>query len=125
MIILQWNDPFGGSANDYDLYLVDPSESGIFAASVGFQNGIQDPVEAIAVINNGGSPAVAKIVVNKFSGANRRLEMFVLGGAFPTAVLEYNVPAGSVFGHPALPAVLATGAISACAPAHDADEPFT
>jgi hypothetical protein len=44
---LKWDDPFGASANDYDLYLLD-SRLHIIARSASRQNGNDDPVEWIA-----------------------------------------------------------------------------
>lgn len=45
--VLQWSDPLAGSANDYDLFLVDPAGALVVAASLNFQNGTQDPFEFI------------------------------------------------------------------------------
>ena len=47
LFTLQWSDPSGGSANDYDLYLLDPSRSAVWAASTNVQNGNDDPFEWI------------------------------------------------------------------------------
>src|SRR5262249_27767050 len=52
---LWWADPLGGSANDYDLYVLNSASSAILAASTNLQNGTQDPVELIgspSVLNN-------------------------------------------------------------------------
>ena len=133
LVFLQWNDPFGGSANDYDLFLLNQAEndsvcvfdgSTCFPFSTEFQTGTQDPIEAVFFFNSTGVPVTGKIVVNRFAGVTRRLEMFVLGGHFPTAIQQYNVPDGSIFGHAGVPSALATGAISACASEHAGDELF-
>ena len=47
LFTLQWSDPFGGSDNDYDLYLLDPTLSTVWAASTNIQNGNDDPFESI------------------------------------------------------------------------------
>src|SRR5262249_46671538 len=39
---LWWADPLGGSANDYDLYVLNSASSAILAASTNLQNGTQD-----------------------------------------------------------------------------------
>ncbi|MCX7048646.1 MAG: S8 family serine peptidase, partial [Candidatus Sumerlaeota bacterium] len=44
---LQWSDPSAGSANDYDLYLLDPTLNIIIVSSTNVQNGTQDPYEYI------------------------------------------------------------------------------
>src|SRR5262249_45346603 len=46
--VLQWNDPFRGSVNDYDLAAVDADFGTLLAASSNVQNGTQDPLESIA-----------------------------------------------------------------------------
>jgi len=43
--ILTWNDPFGSSSNDYDLFLVDHNTGQVAASSTNPQSGTQDPVE--------------------------------------------------------------------------------
>jgi hypothetical protein len=47
VITLQWSDPWGSSANDYDLYLFNPNLTQLVAVSTNIQNGVQDPFEGI------------------------------------------------------------------------------
>src|SRR5262249_43082813 len=42
--ILQWNDPFGGAADDYDMAIFD-ADLNLVTFSVDTQNGTQDPIE--------------------------------------------------------------------------------
>ncbi|MCH8815396.1 MAG: S8 family serine peptidase [Chloroflexi bacterium] len=122
--VLQWNDPFGGSANDYDLWLVNEAETDFLCptcASEELQTGFQDPIEGLCYFNNTGNPVRGKIAIRRFSGIAKRLEMFVLGGQ----VEEYNIPDGSVFGHAAVPDVLAIGAINASDPGNDNIAPYS
>lgn len=123
--ILQWNDRFGLSGNDYDLLLLDFSETGLLAFSGAFQTGNDDPFEAFCYYNNTGSTLTAKLVVQRWSGANRRLELFNFGFLFSNSIQEYNIPSGSVFGHPGVPGVLAVGAIDASDPGHDTIEAYS
>ena len=51
VIFLSWDDPMGGSANNYDLYLVERSSGRIVASSTDVQQGAQDPVEVIDYVN--------------------------------------------------------------------------
>ena len=120
--VLQWNDRFGLSANDYDLFVLDETETSVIAGSIDPQDGTQDPIEATCVFNPTAFTVRVKVVVLRFSGASRRLEMFLLGN---TLNEEYRVPGDSIFGHPAVPGVLATGAIDAADPGHDDIEPFS
>ena len=55
VIFLSWDDPMGGSANNYDLYLIERSSGRVVASSTDVQRGAQDPVEAIDFVNNGAS----------------------------------------------------------------------
>jgi hypothetical protein len=47
LITLHWNDPQGGSGNDYDLILLDPTGTTIFDVGADEQTGIDDPYEFI------------------------------------------------------------------------------
>jgi hypothetical protein len=121
-IVLQWNDPFGGSGNDYDLIVTDQAESEPLAVSSGTQDGDDDPIEGLFLINPNPGPVRLKVVVPKFSGADKLVKLFFFGSV---VLEEYSVPGGSVFGHPAVPAVLATGAIGASDPGNDTIESFS
>jgi subtilisin family serine protease len=119
--ILQWNDPFGASANDYDLFLLDENLN-VVAVSDDAQVGAQDPIEAVSVLNRSNSDAVANVVINRFGqSAPRRLELFCLGAR----ALEHVTPAGSIIGHPALPEVVSVAAIDAADPGLDQVESFS
>jgi hypothetical protein len=52
-IFLSWDDKFGASANNYDLYLVQQSTGRVVASSTTVQNGRQDPSEVIDYVNRG------------------------------------------------------------------------
>ena len=129
LVFLQWNDPFGGSGNNYDLALINEAENDFlclpFCVSTGSQTGFQDPIEVVTYVNDTGSPVRGKVVVGRFSGLNRRLEMFLLHVEGDVVIEQYNIPVGSVFGHKAVPGVLAVGAIDAEDPGHDNIEPFS
>jgi subtilisin family serine protease len=115
-IFLQWNDLFGGSASDYDLYVYNSSGE-IIGRSEAIQDGDDDPFEALlGWKHNKDVPETYKIAVTKFFGEDKQIKLFIL----TTAVLsEYAVPAGSIFGHPAVSGVLATAAIHAADPGND------
>src|SRR5262245_36866424 len=118
--ILQWNDPFGASGNDYDLLLLDQDLNPI-ATSEDPQNGGQDPIEVVDVVNQTGSDAIAHLLINRVQGEARRLELFCLGASS----LEHSTAAGSIVGHPALDEVVAVAAIDAADPGLDEVEPFS
>jgi subtilisin family serine protease len=119
--ILQWNDPFGASANDYDLFLLDQNLN-VIAVSDDAQTGTQDPIEAVSVSNRSTGDAVANVVIDRFGqSAPRRLELFCLGAR----ALEHVTPAGSIIGHPALPEVVSVAAINVADPGLDQVESFS
>jgi hypothetical protein len=119
--VLQWNDPFGGSANDYDLALFDPSSLALLALSASSQTGTQDPIEVVQMTNVSGTPRAVGAAIEKASGADRMLEMFCIGGAAE----EYVTISGSIFGHAGLPEVVAVGAIDVGDPGLDDVEGFS
>jgi len=119
--VLQWNDPFGASANDYDLFLLDQNMR-IIAVSDDPQVGAQDPIETISVLNVGTSNAVANLVIDRFGQSEpRRLELFCLGAS----ALEHMTPAGSIIGHPALSEVVSVAAIDVADVGLDQVESFS
>ena len=121
-IVLQWNDPFGGSGNDYDLIVTDEAESAPLFISADIQDGDDDPIEGLLLTNSNPGPVRLKVVVPKVSGADKLVKLFVLGSV---VLEEYSVPGGSIFGHATVPGVLTTGAIAASDPGHDTIEPFS
>jgi Subtilase family len=96
-VSLVWDDPFGASTNDYDLFLIpltcngfDPSNhlplppcsiSGppVVGASTDSQTGTQDPVEIAALVNNTSSIAAVGIVIQNVSNlaAARTFDIFI------------------------------------------------
>jgi hypothetical protein len=68
-IFLNWNDPFGGSSNNYDLYLVQQSTGRVVASSTDVQSGRQDPVETIDYVNRTGAQDFFRIVVQNVRDA--------------------------------------------------------
>jgi subtilase family protein/ASPM-SPD-2-Hydin domain-containing protein len=107
-IFLNWDDPFGASSNNYDLYLVQQSTGGVVASSTDTQSGGQDPVEFIDFVNRG-SPDTFRIVVQNVRDAAqpRTLNLFTFQPECATAGplllspgrherLNYNTPSRSL-----------------------------
>ena len=69
VIFLSWDDPMGGSANNYDLFLVEKTTGRIVAASRDVQRGAQDPQEFIDYVNNGSSGLFEMVVQNVLDNA--------------------------------------------------------
>ena len=91
--VLQWADPLGASANDYDLFLVD-GEGNVLpsSSSTDTQDGTQDPIE---IVLNFFPYEDVRLVIVKVSGEARYLRLQL----FP-AKLEIAT-AGATYGHSA------------------------
>jgi subtilisin family serine protease len=111
LCVLQWNDRFGSSANDYDLELWDleATPNVPIDVSANVQSGSQDPFEAVGVHNGGTSTGQVGLRVRRESGATRRLKIFCLGAAN----MAPRTTEGSIFGHPSVPEVVAVAAMDA------------
>lgn len=109
VVVLTWNDPFGASSNNYDLYLIDEATGGVAASSTDPQNGTQDPVEFIDYTNSTGAQGFFDIVVQNVGNqaAVRTLDLFAFqpecgfGGPIPVTsgtnlLMNYNTAAGSL-----------------------------
>ena len=117
-ITLRWNDTWGSSSNDYDLYLcfdvnhdgtVPDASNEIVAASEDVQDGAGcDPVEQINY--TAGYSGYYYIVIHKYSGANVVLHLFAdFGYSDP---IEYPVASGSLCIPADSPNVVTVGAVA-------------
>ena len=104
-IVLQWADPVGGSANDYDLFLIDAANT-VLASSTNTQDGSQDPIEFI-VGSCSNAYQGARLVIVKNAGAADRYLRLNTGGT-----LEFAT-AGQTFGHAASQDAIGVAAVDA------------
>ena len=119
-VILQWSEPFGKAAANYDLVILAGDEVTEVAASRTVQNGSGDPVESVHLVNTAASAVTRNVTIERKSGPIEDLKMFTLGAT----VLEHAVLRGSIFGQPGVAGVVAATAISAFDPGHDTIERF-
>ncbi|MGW4063746.1 S8 family peptidase [Amycolatopsis sp. NPDC004747] len=77
-VTLFWSDPWGKSANDYDLFILNSSGS-VVASSENAQSGSQNPYEIASVPTSGSG---YKVAVVKYSGADRFIALNVIRGRF-------------------------------------------
>ena len=128
-VFLQWNDKFGASANDYDLFAcpagLKPTkfnlQNGQCKGGTRIQDGDDNPSERVhASFSN---VFEADIYVRKFEDGDedKRLELLVTD----EVILEHRVPEGGVVGHAAAAEVIAVGAIDASDPGHDTPQSFS
>ncbi len=99
---LHWADPLGGAADDYDLYILDASETVIKAVSASTQDGTQDPLEYIYPSDTCGTPTQSGycpaigdlVVVALFNGSTRAFhidtERATLAIGTPSATFGHN-----------------------------------
>jgi subtilisin family serine protease len=102
VVTLSWSDPLGASTNDYDLYLLDETGSGIVDYSENWQNGANDPFEIMGYALPG-----EQIVIVKYLGEDRFLHLTTNRGR-----LEYGTD-GQISGHPAAERAFAVAAVDA------------
>lgn len=76
VIVLTWDDPAGGSGNDYDLYLVEERSGRVVARGADAQRGAQDPLEFIVYANRGESGMHRILIQNAGNAAPRNLNLF-------------------------------------------------
>ncbi len=93
-IVLQWADPVGGSANDYDLFLID-ADNNVLASSTSTQDGTQDPIEYIGGSCSDDREDTRLVIVKNAGAADRYVRL-----NYARAGLEIAT-AGRTFGHPA------------------------
>ena len=101
-VILQWADPLGASANDYDLFLVD-GDGNVLASSTDTQDGTQDPIETIS--SGIFAYSDARLVIVKVSGADRYLRLQTFERQLEIAT------AGNTYGHPAAQNAIGVGQV--------------
>jgi hypothetical protein len=78
VIFLTWDDTFGQSANNYDLYLIRQSTGQVVARSIDVQSGSQDPLEAIDYTNAGANDTFQIVVQNvRDSAQPRNLNLYL------------------------------------------------
>jgi hypothetical protein len=113
-VVLQWNDQFGSSGNDYDLSLMRISSGSTVATSFNRQDGNDDPLEAFSYTAFfAGDYAV---IVDKYSGSTKTLEVYIYPGSGVSVYSNNITPVDAIFGHPAVSGVLAVGAVDEATP---------
>lgn len=108
-VILQWDDRFGTSANNYDLFLYDDSGREI-ARSVNLQDGDDDPMEWVRFVNSADRPREFTVKVVQAAAEDALLEIYVLPLSGRSVELDPYTPEDSVFGQQAVKQALVVGA---------------
>jgi subtilisin family serine protease len=112
LIVLQWNDQFGASENDYDLALYSRSAEQVVARSDDYQDGDDDPLEYIVYTATESTWGDFEIWVTNFNNSTPGILELLIFPEYPARNYSNNItPVDSIFGHPAVPEVVAVGAI--------------
>jgi len=117
-VVLQWNNPFGASADDFDLFIANSSNFEILAGSIEFQDGTQDPIEATGFTNTTTSPITVFIAVSEFQltspPGSLVLDYFAILDC--AGALQYVTPSESLVGNHAIEEALPIAAVDALTP---------
>ncbi len=110
-ITLKWSDPLGGSGNDYDLFILDPTLTTVRAASTNTQSGTQTPVELVQNPSPPTAPLFFNndlvVILRRTGAATRALHLDTNRGVLGTATT------GQTFGHNAAGSAFCVAAVSA------------
>jgi hypothetical protein len=110
-VVLQWDDRFGESANNYDLFLYDEKGREI-ARSVNLQDGDDDPMEWVRFMNTDNNPQTYTVKVVKSAAEDANLEIYVLPLSGRSIILDPSTPEDSLFGQQVVNEAITVGAIT-------------
>lgn len=126
-INLYWADPLGGSANDYDLFVLNSAGATVVASSTNIQNGTQDPFEQTGTGNTTNNRVV---VLKKTGSADRFFHITInangvgrLGTSAPGTTKGHSM-AANAFSVAATPA-LVPGPFPGIFSSSNVSEPFS
>lgn len=114
-VVLQWNDPWTGSTNDYDVRVFDTQGNPLSAlGGTSRQTGTEPPIEVLSFFG-GTSTQTVDVRIENVQGraAPRTLNVFVVGTSTP---IDHHVPAGSVVPPADARGVITVGAVGAATP---------
>ena len=123
--ILQWNDEFGSSSNDYDLDLWEADTANRLGSSYNIQDGSGDPIEIIYFDNNTGGDLEGEYTVFNYNGnaVPQILEIYIYCYGEGSLSTDNLTARDSIYGHQAVTGVITVGAVGAASP--NQIEPFS
>ncbi len=119
---LEWNDPWGASCNDYDLYLFDSGLTTTLASSQNPQTCSQIPAEDVHWQNLSSTSVVVDLAINNYNGlaASRTFDLFATTNVLPGPQPNFYTPSSSIPNQAdAGGGVVTVGAIDATDPGND------
>lgn len=116
-VVLQWNDPVGNVTSDYDMALANYHTGTVLEYSVDNNTTTGIPTEIIYYDNLSGQDILADFYVHAALGnSSDILEVYIYCDGNAVSLTDNLVAKDSIFGHPAVPGVLACGAINVATP---------
>jgi subtilisin-like proprotein convertase family protein len=116
-VYMQWNDPFPGSFNDYNIYLIDPTKTSVINGSNSVQNSASsDPIEAFAYSSTSTSNVYylaieRKTVSGTDPNATATLQIVAYGDG--ASLVNGGAAAPTTAGHACADSCLGVGAVDA------------
>ena len=105
-VVLQWDDPFGASTKNFELFLYDESGREV-GRSVNVQDGNADPIEWVRFYNDSRDEHEYFVrIVQADGNGQATLELFVLPLTGYLVSMDPQTSKDSIFGQQALPEVL-------------------
>ncbi|MDD3007080.1 MAG: DUF5018 domain-containing protein [Candidatus Pacebacteria bacterium] len=124
-ILLQWNDRFGASNNDFDLEIYNANNGEFLQESANTQNGNDNPTEAIYYTNNTDRSINVEVNVYNYDASSSSILELYLWPSDGTVSSKNIVAADSIWGHPNVKGVMAVGAIGANDSGYDTIEYYS
>ncbi|HMM07240.1 MAG TPA: S-layer homology domain-containing protein [Clostridiales bacterium] len=116
-VVLQWNDPAGNVTSDYDIALANYHTDTMLEYSVDNNTVTGVPREIVYYDNTSGKDILADFYVHAALGnSSDILEVYIYCDGNAYSLTDNQVARDSIFGHPAVPGVLACGAIDVAKP---------
>ncbi|MFC2122453.1 DUF2341 domain-containing protein [Bacteroidota bacterium] len=114
--ILQWNNQWGSSGDDFDLFLARSSDGQVQASSGNRQDGNDDPAEMLVWTNTTGSDMTVYLAVLEYSLTSPPSSLVLDYNVYYGSGLQYLTPGDSIIGHAAVEEVLSTATANAATP---------
>jgi hypothetical protein len=120
-IVMQWSNPYGSSADDYDIYIAD-AQGTIVARSDDVQDGNDLPREVVGVENLTSTTQTYYAVVDLYRGSPQRVNVMF---SRDITSLQFRSAVASIGCAQSALGAITVGAIGADDPGHDTIESFS
>jgi len=112
---LHWDEEYGASRQDYDLYIYDsafPATLSMLDFAVDLQDGTGDPVEVAFFENTTQSPVTVHVVIEEYSTIQAStLKLHLFGAGASVLDTGFLTQGREIYGHTAAAGAIAVGAV--------------